>query len=44
MDANDVYALLNALPMMSDGSKQNYDVWIAMFFAFSRTGVTFDSY
>ena len=44
VDANDVYALLNALPMLSTGSKQNYNVWVSMFFAFSRTGVTCDSY
>lgn len=44
VDSNDVYALLNAFPMKSDGVHQNYIVWVSMFFAFSRSGVTFESF
>ena len=44
VDKNDVYALLNAFPMMTDGAKQSYKVWVSLFFAFSRSGITFNSF
>ena len=44
VDKNDVYALLNAFPMMIDGAKQSYNVWVSLFFAFSRSGITFNSF
>ena len=44
VDANDPNAMLAAIPMSSNGAKQPYSVQISLFFAFSRSGVTFESF
>ena len=44
VDRNDVYALVNAFPRMTDGTKQSYKVWISLFFGFSRSGVSFNAF
>lgn len=41
VDANDPNAMLQALP---GGIKQPYNVWISLFFAFSRSGVTYEAF
>ena len=44
VDSNRPISMLRAIPMSSDGAKQIYIVWVSLFFAFSRSGVTFISF
>ena len=44
IDSHCPTSMLRAIPMKSEGAKQTFKVWVSLFFAFSRSGVTFISF